>query len=133
MKIVLHSAPKDFFKSNPPYTSNELFSLIRKADLLGFKCFQIGPLSDFVDIDGKCLRSLFDHYNMESNVHVGGLYSAEKLAVTKEEYSKVQKEIHHGIELCRKITSKLVSFHPPFFTRKAPENKTFLSGFLCRV
>jgi sugar phosphate isomerase/epimerase len=123
MIVALHAAPNGFFKSRPPYTENELLSLVRKAASLGFKCFQVGPLSDFADIDGKRLRSVLAQYGMKSNVHVGGLYNAEEFAKTGEEYRRAQKEIHRGIELCREIDSKLVSFHPPFFTKKDVDRK----------
>ncbi|NIO36460.1 TIM barrel protein [Candidatus Bathyarchaeota archaeon] len=127
MIVALHSAPEGFLKSSPPYASSELFSLVREAAFLGFKCFQVGPLSDFVDIDGKRLRRILDRYDMECNVHIGGLYDAKKFAITEEEYERVQKEIHHGIKLCREITSTLVSFHPPFFTTRNLEDKELLS------
>lgn len=127
MKVALHSAPKGFFKSNPPHSSSELCRLVRKAASLSFKCFQVGPLSDFVDIDGKRVRRVLDQCDMERNVHVGGLFDAKKLAVTDEEYERVRDEIHYGIELCREISSSLVSFHPPFFTTKDPENNALSS------
>ena len=51
---------------------------------------------------------------MERDVHVGGIYDAEKFALTEEEYAKVQKQIRYGIMLSKKISSTLVSVHPPF-------------------
>jgi sugar phosphate isomerase/epimerase len=123
MIVALHTAPNGFFKSRRPHTENELLSLVRKAASLGFTCFQVGPLSDFVDIDGKRLRRVLAQYGMKTNVHVGGLYDAEEFAKTGEEYRRAQKEIHRGIELCREINSKLVSFHPPFFTKKDIDKK----------
>jgi hypothetical protein len=94
MGVALHSAPEGFFKSNLPHDSSELFSLIRKASSLSFKCFQLGSLSNFVEIDGKQLKTVLDQYGMEKNVHGGGLYDAEKFAVTEEEYGRAQKEIN---------------------------------------
>lgn len=101
--------------------------LVRKAASLSFKCFEIGPLWRFVRIDAKSLKSVLDHHGMKRSVHVGGRYDAEKLAATEEEYSKVQMEIHYGIELCRELCSPLVSFHPPFFTANGRRNKEVLS------
>jgi len=126
MKVALHSAPDGFFKSKPPHVNNELCRLVRKAASLGFKCFQVGPLSNFVDIDGKRLRSVLDRYDMERNVHIGGLYDAGRLTVT-EEFQRVQKEIHYGIELCREISSDLVSFHSPFFRANVIQGKALLT------
>jgi sugar phosphate isomerase/epimerase len=123
MIVALHTAPNGFFKSKRPHAENELLSLVQKAASLGFTCFQVGPLSDFVDIDGKRLRGVLAQYNMKTNVHVGGLYDAEEFAKTGEEYRRAQKEIHRGIELCREIDSKLVSFHPPFFAKKDIDKK----------
>ena len=114
MLVALHSTPKDFFKSGLPYNADELFDLIQKAARLGFRCFQIGPTSSFTDIDGDRLRIILDKCGMERNVHVGGLYDAEKFAVSEEERNKVQKDLHHGIELSKEVSSFLVSFHPPF-------------------
>ena len=127
MKVAFHSVPKGFFKTNPPYDENELFRLIRKASALGFKDFQVGPFRKdrFSQIDGKRLKKVLDKYCMESNVHIGGLYDAEKFALTEEEYRRAQKEIDYGIKLCSEINSSLMSFHPPFtFTTK---DKTTLS------
>ncbi|MEM2935658.1 MAG: hypothetical protein QW231_00580 [Candidatus Bathyarchaeia archaeon] len=127
MMVALHSAPAGFFKSSLPHDSSELFSLIRKAFSLGFKCFQVGPLSNFVEIDGKHLKTVLDQCGMERNAHVGGLYDAEKFALTEEGYRRAQKEIHYGIKLCREIASTLVSFHSPFFTTRELEDKALLS------
>lgn len=114
MLVALHSSPKGFFKSSPPYNADELFGLVEKAALLGFRCFQIGPTSSFTNIDGDRLRTILDKYGMERNVHVGGLYDAEKFVVSEEERNKAQKDLHRGIELSKEISSSLVSFHPPF-------------------
>jgi len=126
MKVALHSAPDGFFKSKPPHSNKELLRLVQKAASLGFKCFQIGPLWSFVDIDAKSLKNTLDHYNIESNVHVGGLYDAQKFATTENEYKRAQKEIRRGIKLCKDISSTSVSFHPPFFMTESSQNKTFL-------
>jgi len=127
MKAALHSAPNGFFKSKPPHSNNELFKLVQKAASLDFRCFQVGPLWSFVDIDAKDLKSVLNRCDLECNVHVGGRYDAEKFVVTRKEYERVQREIHRGIELCRDISSTLVSFHPPFFMTEKVRNKVLLS------
>ncbi|MEM2917159.1 MAG: hypothetical protein QXN63_02230 [Candidatus Bathyarchaeia archaeon] len=127
MKVALHSAPEGFFKSNPPYTDKDLFRLIREAASWGFKCFQVGPLNNFADIDGKSLRKILARYDIECNVHVGGLYDATKFSVTGDEYTRAQKEIHYGIELSKEIDSPLVSFHPPFFAISTHKTEKLLS------
>jgi len=129
MIVALHSAPEGFFKSCPTHSHNELCCLIQKSSSWGFKGFQVGPLSNFEKIDGKKLKTVFDCYSMQRNVHVGGFYEAKRLVVTEEEYEKAQKEIRYGIELCKEISSTLVSFHPPLF-KIAPENaSSFTSCF----
>ena len=115
MLVAFHSLPKGFFESGPPYDANELFSLVEKASNLGFRCFQIGPTSGFTDIDGKRLKNVLERYGMERNVHVGGLYDAEKFVFSQEERNRVHRDLHIGIELSKDISSSLVSFHPPFF------------------
>jgi sugar phosphate isomerase/epimerase len=95
-------------------------SFVRKAASLGFKAVQIGPLTEYVPIEGEHLKSVLDSLNMERDVHVGGIYDAEKFALTEEEYAKVQKQIRYEIMFSKKISSTLVSVHPPFF---ATENK----------
>jgi sugar phosphate isomerase/epimerase len=120
MIVALHSAPKGFFKTSPPHSNNDLVSFVRKAASLGFKAVQIGPLIEYVPIEGEHLKSVLDSLNMERDVHVGGIYDAEKFALTEEEYAKVQKQIRYGIMFSKKISSTLVSVHPPFF---AAENK----------
>jgi sugar phosphate isomerase/epimerase len=114
MIVALHSAPKGFFKTSPPHSNNDLVSFVRKAASLGFKAVQIGPLIEYVPIEGERLKSVLDSLNMERDVHVGGIYDAEKFALTEEEYAKVQKQIRYGIMLSKKISSTLVSVHPPF-------------------
>jgi len=127
MRVALHSAPVGFFKSKPPYPNSELLRLVQKAASLGFKCFQIGPLWTFDTIEAKGLKRALDHYGLEANIHVGGLYDAAKFATTEKEYLRVKNEIHAGIELCRAISSSLVSIHPPFSVTKESENSTTLS------
>jgi sugar phosphate isomerase/epimerase len=120
MIVALHSAPKGFFKTSPPHGNHDLVSFVRKAASLGFKAVQIGPLTEYVPIEGEHLKSVLDSLDMERDVHVGGIYDAEKFALTEEEYAKVQKQIRYGIMFSKKISSTLVSVHPPFF---AMENK----------
>jgi len=126
VRAALHSAPVGFFKSKPPYPNSELLRLVQKAASMGFKCFQIGPLWTFDKIEAKGLKRALDRYGLEANVHVGGLYDAVKFATTEKEYLRVQNEIHTGIELCRAISSSLVSIHPPFSVTKEFESSTTL-------
>jgi sugar phosphate isomerase/epimerase len=114
--LALHSAPRDLFKTKPPYGIQELKKLVRKASLWGFKGFQVGPLWKLQSINSKQLKSFLDKFEMERTVHVGGLYDATKLSKKDGEYDKISKELDHGILLCQKISSDLMSFHPPFFT-----------------
>lgn len=127
MIVALHSAPKGFFKTGPPYSTDDLLRFARKAASLGFKAIQIGPLRNFVSIEGKRLRRVLDSLNMERNVHVGGIYDAKKFALTDEEYAAAQKQIHYGITLCKEIFSTLVSIHLPFFTARNKVSKELLS------
>jgi len=70
MIMAIHSIPKGFFKACPPYGSDDLLRFVRKASLMGFKAVQIGPLRNFVSIDGDRLRRVLDRLEMERNVHV---------------------------------------------------------------
>jgi len=115
MIVALHSAPKGSFKTPPPHSNDELEGFIQKAASLSFKAVQIGPLTNFVPLDGKRLRKVLDSLNMKRNVHVGGIYDAEKFALTEEGYATAKRQIHYGIRLCKEISSTLVSIHPPFF------------------
>jgi sugar phosphate isomerase/epimerase len=115
MLVAFHSPPRGFFNSGPPYGTEELLRLVEKAGNMGFRCFQIGPTSRFGVIDGDRLRTVLEKCDMKSNVHVGGLYDAEKFVASKLERTRFQKELHSGIELSREVSSPLVSFHPPFF------------------
>jgi hypothetical protein len=123
MKIALHGAPEGFFKSTPPHSKTELFRLVQKAASLHFRCFEIGPLWSFAEIDAWSLKTVLDHFEMERSVHVGGLYDAKKFALTEEECNRFQQELHSGIELCEGLSSQLVSFHPPFFSIKTTLEK----------
>lgn len=115
MLVAFHSPPKGFFKLGPPYGTNELLSLVRKASHLGFRYFQIGPTSNFSNIDGKQLKNILDKYGMECNVHVGGLYDARRFVLSEQERKNAQRDLHVAIDLAREVSSSLVSFHPPFF------------------
>jgi len=115
MNVALHSAPKGFFKTGPPHSNDELLRFVRKAASLCFQAVQIGPLRNFVPINGERLRRVLDSLNMKRNVHLGGIYDAKKFATTEGEYVRVQRQIHYGITLCEEISSTLVSIHPPFF------------------
>jgi sugar phosphate isomerase/epimerase len=121
MLVALHSAPTDFFKTGPPYKTEELLDLVDKAAHLGFMCLQIGPTSSFIEIDGSRLRIALDKYGMNCNVHVGGIYHAEKFVVSEQERNRAQKDLHCGIELSKEVCSSLVSFHPPFFESGSSE------------
>jgi sugar phosphate isomerase/epimerase len=133
MRVGLHSAPEGFSKSSSAYDRAELSRLVEKADRLGFRCFQIGPTSSFPEIDGECLRTVLDTYGMERNVHVGGLYDAERFVASEEELNKAREDLRRGIVLSKQISSSLVSFHPPFFKSehwdKALSSRT-KTGFL---
>jgi len=72
MIVALHSAPKGFFKTSPPHSNNDLVSFVRKAASLGFKAVQIGPLTEYVPIEGEHLKNVLDSLKIERNVHVGG-------------------------------------------------------------
>ena len=115
MFVALHSVPRGFFRSGPPYNASDLFNLVEIAARLGFRGFQIGPTSSFTDIDGNRLKTVLDKWGMERNVHVGGLYDAEKFVASQEERNKARRDLHRGIELSRDVSSPLVSFHPPLF------------------
>ena len=121
MLVALHWIPEGLFKSTPPYDANELFNLVEKASHLGFRCFQIGPTSSFTDIDGNRLRNVLNNYGMERNIHVGGLYDAEKFIISQEERNKIQRDLHLAIKLSSEVSSSLVSFHPPFFKSENSE------------
>jgi sugar phosphate isomerase/epimerase len=123
MIVGLDLGSKEFFEADPPYSNDELLRAVRKASSLGFEAVQIGPLGNFVPIEGRRLRTVLDHLNIERNVHVGGLYDAERFASTQEEYVRARKEMHHGVMLCKKIGSTLVSIHPPFFTTGSVVNE----------
>lgn len=123
MIVGLDLGSKEFFEADPPYSNDELLRAVRKASSLGFEAVQIGPLGNFVPIEGRRLRTVLDHLNIERNVHVGGLYDAEKFASTQEEYVRARKEMHHGVMLCKKIGSTLVSIHPPFFATGSVVNE----------
>jgi sugar phosphate isomerase/epimerase len=115
--VALHSAPKDLFKTQPPYGNEELEELIQKAVIWGFKGFQVGPLWKLKIIDSKWLKNSLDKFKMERTVHLGGLYDAAGLSRKGEEYDKTMSELQYGILLCRQISSDLMSFHPPFFVK----------------
>jgi len=127
MLVALHSAPIGFFKSDPPYKAEDLFDLVETALHLGFECFQIGPTSSFADINGNRLKDKLDRCHMECSVHVGGLYDAEKFGKSEEEFKRAQNDLHKGIELSMKVSSPLVSFHPPFFKLRDLQGGTLLS------
>jgi len=115
MLVAVNCASNRFFEGDRPYSSRELFKFVRRASSLGFKGVQIGPLTDFVPIEGARLKKLLDDLSVERNVHVGGIYDAERFVSMREEYVKAQEDVHDGIKLCRELSSALVSVHPPFF------------------
>jgi sugar phosphate isomerase/epimerase len=126
MIVALHEAPKDFFKTNPPYSNRKLEELVRKAASMNFGAVEIGPLEDYVSIDGKQLRVVLNSLNIERSVHVGGIFDAKRFAFKDEEYAKARKQINHGIMLCKEIDSSLVSVHPPFFTSQDKATETLM-------
>jgi sugar phosphate isomerase/epimerase len=127
MIVALHSAPKNFFKTNAHHSNSELEGFVQKADSLGFKAVQIGPLADYVRIDGARLKKVLDDLNMERSVHVGGIYDAERFALTGAEYDRAWKQVRYGITLSNKISSTLVSIHPPFFMRENKRSEELLA------
>ena len=108
MIVAVHLAPL--------CSNEELVRSVRRAASLGFKAVQIGPLRNFVPIEGERVRRVLDSLRVERNVHIGGIYDAKKLVSTEQEYNKAQEQIHYGIELCTEISSTLVSIHPPLFS-----------------
>jgi len=121
MLVAFHSSPQGFFKSGPPYTTDELIRLVERAARMGFRCFQIGPTSSFGAIDGDRLTTVLHKWDMKSNVHVGGLYDAEKFVSQESERARFVKDLHAGVDLSRKVSSSLVSFHPPLFKSAMPD------------
>jgi sugar phosphate isomerase/epimerase len=126
MIVALHSAPKGFFKTDPPHTNNELVGFVRKTALLGFKAVQIGPLRDYVPIESEHLRIVLNSLQIERNVHVGEVYDAERFALMEQEYATAKKRIRYGIALCKGISSTLMSIHPPFFATRNEVNDELL-------
>jgi sugar phosphate isomerase/epimerase len=127
MIVALHSAPKGFFKTNPPHTNEELRRFVRKAASLGFKAVQMGPLRDFAPIESDRLRIVLDSLQIERTVHAGEVYDAEKFALTEQEYAAAKKRIHYGLTLCKELSSTLVSIHPPFFATRDKVDDELLS------
>jgi sugar phosphate isomerase/epimerase len=126
MIVALHSVPKGFFKTDPPHSNNELVGFVRKAASLGFKAVQIGPLRDYVPIEGEHLRIVLDSLQIERTVHVGEVYDAEKLALTEQQYATAKEQMGYGITVCKEISSTLMSIHPPFFaTRNEVDGELF--------
>ncbi len=117
--IALHTAPKGFLRKKPPYNTSDVLHLIDKAASMGFFGFQLGPLWSFPNIDGVQVKKRLDALQLHRNVHVGGIYNAEKFLSDDDVYRQALNEICNGINLCRQVSSKLVSFHPPFF----PDNR----------
>lgn len=116
MIVALHSFPKRSLGINPPYSNENLIDLLKEAASLDFRAVEIGPLADFLPIDGERLSRVLNTLRVERSVHVGGTCDAEKLASSNEEYAKTKHQIINGIKLCRQISSSSVSIHPPFFT-----------------
>jgi hypothetical protein len=90
MIVALQADPKDFFGTKSLYGNAELLKLVEKAASMGFKAVQIGPMTDYVDIESKRLRKTLDSLKMERNVHVGGIFDAEGLATTEQEYQRMR-------------------------------------------
>jgi sugar phosphate isomerase/epimerase len=115
MIVGLNSASEGFFETKPPYSNEQLLRFVRRVTSLGFEAVQIGPLRYFDRIEAGQLRTILDGCKTERNVHVGGIYDAGKFASTQEEYVKARKEVRYGLMICRRISSTVVSVHPPFF------------------
>ncbi len=114
MIVGLDLGSKDFFESGPPYSNAELLKAVRRACSLGFDAVQIGALNNFEPIEAEWLSTVLDSLHVERNVHVGGLWDAERFSSTQTEYVQVRREMRYGVMLCREIRSTLVSIHPPF-------------------
>lgn len=84
MIVALHEAPKDFLRTDPPHSNDELLSLLRKTASLGFRAVEIGPLASYVPIEGRRVRKVLDGLNLDRSVHVGGLFDAAKFALPKK-------------------------------------------------
>lgn len=129
MLIALHSGPRNFFRTDPPYDSNELIRFAQKAVSLGFKGIEIGPLSYFGSINPNRLKLSFDNLGLDRRVHVGGTYDATKFALQQDEIERARKEIRQGMDLSLGISSTLVSLHPPFFPLDKPiERKKLIAA-----
>jgi sugar phosphate isomerase/epimerase len=126
MIIALQADPKDFFGTKAMYGSTELLKLVEKAASMGFKAIQIGPMADYVGIEGERLRKALDRLGMERNVHVGGIFDAESFATDEQEYRRMQEQIRGGLTLCSEIGATLASVHPPFFRRTIEVDDEFL-------
>ncbi len=124
MIVAFHSVPRDFLRTKPPYGNRELQRLVQKAVSMGFKGFQVGPLWKFQRVNGERLKNLLDKFEMERNVHLGGLYDVAKLSRKGDEYSKILRELRYGILLCQQISSSLMSFHPPFSSKTHLDEET---------
>jgi sugar phosphate isomerase/epimerase len=123
MIVSFHSVPQDVLSAKPPFRENDLYRLVRKAASLGFKAFQIGPLSNFPNYNVKKLRQLLDEFALERNVHLGGVYDAHAFYFGSETYQRALTDVEKGIKLCRGIASDLLAFHPPFFERQFASNE----------
>jgi sugar phosphate isomerase/epimerase len=126
MIVALQADPKDFFGTKAMYDSTELLKLVEKAASMGFKAIQIGPMTDYIGIEGERLRKTLDCLGMERNVHVGGIFDAESFTTEEQEYRRMQEQIRGGVTLCSEIGATLVSVHPPFFQRTIEVDDEFL-------
>jgi len=127
MLVALHSAPKGFFTTGLPTNTDDLVRFVQKVTSMSFKAIQIGPLTDVAAIQGKRLREVLDRLSMERNVHIGGIYDARKFALTASEYSAARSQMRLGIELCKELSSTLISVHPPFFASTEQRDEQVVS------
>jgi sugar phosphate isomerase/epimerase len=127
MIVALHGAPKSFFGTEPPHSNDELLKLVRKTASLGFRAIEIGPLANYLPIEGRRLRTVLDELNLERSVHVGGLFDATKFALTEEEYRRAEQQLRLGVELSEEIGSTTVSVHPPYFAAGNNTHQELLS------
>jgi len=123
MIVSFHSVPLDILFGEPPFGEKDLYRLVREAASLGFKAFQIGPLSNFPTYNVKNLRPLLDELGLERNVHLGGVYDAHSFSFGSETYQRALADVKKGIKLCQGISSDLLAFHPPFFNRPIASSK----------
>lgn len=92
MIVAIHEAPKGFFETDPPHTTDELPGLVRKASSLGFQAIEIGPLGDYASIDNRRLPTLVEELNLKRSAHSAREWrlGSFRVCCEREEVLKVQ-------------------------------------------